>query len=289
MPAELQELADTAFLSAYYRYRESLRDQPLFIDRDAALLAGQKGSAISAYIATDSTTFLWVNAVRTHCVDTLLLQTLRKGPISTVVNLGCGFDTRQYRLDLPSTLRWVDLDMPQIIEHKRSILKNRTANCRIESIGVDLGNADERRAIFDRLSGGDTSVLVLSEGCLPFLSNDDIGSLATDLASCTPVTEWLMDIYSPLSLRVVGQSVQQRLKEGDGDLKFAPKLGSAFFSPWGWTEERSVSVVGQARALGRVPFPSSLWLPFAYCVPSLRRAIEDMYRVVVLKKTSAKR
>lgn len=284
MLTQLNELSDTAFLSAYYRYQESLRARPLFVDRDAERLSGHKGRDISAYIASDPATFLWVNAVRTNCVDELLLQTLRSPTVSTVVNLGCGFDTRPYRLDLPSTLRWVELDMPHIIEHKRSVLRERIPSCRVESVGIDLGNADDRRAIFNALGGRERSVLVLSEACLPFLSAEDNASLAADLASCAPVAQWLMDIYSPFSHRFVGHTVQRRLKEGNGDLKFAPEPGSAFFSPWGWTEERSLSVVGQAGALGRIPFPSSLFLALANRVPSLRRAIQEMYRVVVLKR-----
>jgi methyltransferase (TIGR00027 family) len=285
MAKPLTQLSDTAFLSAYYRHQESLRSHPLFVDRDAGALAAQKGRDISAYLGADPATFLWVNAVRTHCVDALLLDTLRDTPTATVVNIGCGFDTRPYRLTLPSRLRWLELDMPSVIEHKRGVLQGRTASCQVDRIGIDLRNRADRRAVLAGLGGDAGPVLVLAEACLPFISAEDNDALAEDLAGCRPVSHWLMDLYAPLSMRFVSGAVQRRLKEGDGDLKFAPRDGSAFFAARGWSEQRSVSVVATARALGRVPAPSAMFLPLLDLVPPLRRSLEGMYRVVVLNRT----
>ena len=39
-------------------------------------------------------------------------------------------DARPYRLDLPSTLRWIDVDLPEIISYKEELLadENLSAN-----------------------------------------------------------------------------------------------------------------------------------------------------------------
>ncbi len=41
-------------------------------------------------------------AVRSRFIDELLLDTLASNPIATVVCLGCGLDTRPWRLELPA-------------------------------------------------------------------------------------------------------------------------------------------------------------------------------------------
>ena len=34
------------------------------------------------------------------------------------MNLGAGLDARPYRMELPETLRWIEVDYPQVIDWK---------------------------------------------------------------------------------------------------------------------------------------------------------------------------
>jgi len=55
-----------------------------------------------------------------------------------VLNLAAGLDTRPYRLPLAPTLRWVEVDFPDVIAYKQSKLAGERAACGLEQIGVDL-------------------------------------------------------------------------------------------------------------------------------------------------------
>ena len=39
----------------------------------------------------------------------------------TVLHLGCGLDTRVYRVNPASTVRWYDFDLPDVIELRRRL------------------------------------------------------------------------------------------------------------------------------------------------------------------------
>jgi len=42
-----------------------------------------------------------------------------------VVNLGCGLDTRPWRLALPANVAWIDVDTVEVIELKRRLLQEQ--------------------------------------------------------------------------------------------------------------------------------------------------------------------
>ena len=63
----------------------------------------------------------WSVVIRTRVIDSFVQQ-LIAGGVETVINLGAGLDTRPYRLDLPASLRWIEVDLPQIIDLKEARL-----------------------------------------------------------------------------------------------------------------------------------------------------------------------
>jgi O-methyltransferase involved in polyketide biosynthesis len=74
-------------------------------DPFAARLVGEREFAILAALPHSNVARLEL-AIRTRFVDELLLEALRQYPITTVLRVGCGLDTRPWRIDFPSDLRW---------------------------------------------------------------------------------------------------------------------------------------------------------------------------------------
>jgi O-methyltransferase involved in polyketide biosynthesis len=54
--------------------------------------------------------------VRAKHLDGWTREFLAAHPRSTVLHLGCGLDTRVYRVDPPAGARWYDVDLPAVIE-----------------------------------------------------------------------------------------------------------------------------------------------------------------------------
>ena len=120
--AGLKNISDTAFLVATYRAMESEKPDALFRDPYAKLLVGDQGPAIINSLKSGKKSS-WFLVARTCILDDWIQNLIRTEGIDTVLNLAAGLDTRAYRLELPKTLRWFDVDLPEISEYK----KNTTA------------------------------------------------------------------------------------------------------------------------------------------------------------------
>jgi O-methyltransferase involved in polyketide biosynthesis len=58
---------------------------------------------------------------------------LAANPDATVLHLGCGLDTRVYRIDPPPAVRWFDVDMPEVIALRQQLYPQRAGYQRIGS------------------------------------------------------------------------------------------------------------------------------------------------------------
>jgi O-methyltransferase involved in polyketide biosynthesis len=59
--------------------------------------------------------------MRTYLFDRFIARQVRGG-IDLVINLAAGLDARPCRMDLPEELRWVEIDLPQMVSYKTEIL-----------------------------------------------------------------------------------------------------------------------------------------------------------------------
>lgn len=62
-----------------------------------------------------------VKALRAKQLDTWTAEFLAEHGAATVLHLGCGVDSRVYRVDPPGPVRWYDLDHPKVIELRRRL------------------------------------------------------------------------------------------------------------------------------------------------------------------------
>ena len=127
----ISDVSETSLWVARYRAREAERPDALFRDPLAARLAGERGRAIAESIHASRYTG-WSVVIRTVVIDAYIKELVRKG-IDTVINLGAGLDARPYRLDLPPSLRWFEVDYPHMIEFTAEGAEDRGGmNSRLE-------------------------------------------------------------------------------------------------------------------------------------------------------------
>src|SRR5213078_2635010 len=122
----------------------------------------------------------WPMIVRTAVLDELILRAIERDGVDTVLNLAAGLDTRPYRLPLPSALRWIEADFPDVIAYKQQQLKGEPPVCTLEHLGIDLTDVARRRELFARISAAARQVLVVSEGLLIYLTPEQVATLASD-------------------------------------------------------------------------------------------------------------
>src|SRR5437763_1250345 len=194
---ELANISDTARLVAMYRVMESERKDAIFRDPFARRLAGARGEEILAAMPKGRS-FAWPMIVRTSLFDEIILRLA--GEIDTVLNLAAGLDARPYRLALPPSLKWIDVDLPPMIDYKRSGLAGEKPRCDVEFVALDLADRAARRELFARVGASGKRVLVATEGLLVYLKREQAGELAADLHEQPSFRYWLIDMVSPFIL-----------------------------------------------------------------------------------------
>jgi methyltransferase (TIGR00027 family) len=212
--AAIEDVADTALWIAAYRARETARADALFRDPLAARLAGAKGARLAATM-TAAEQFYWMTAIRTVIIDELVSEAVARGA-GIVLNLGAGLDTRPYRLSVPSTVRWLEVDRPKIVAQKDELLRDERPKCELERVAADLSDADARRALFARLAEVGQDVVILTEGVLGYLTESEVAALADDLRAQSRFRTWIADHSARFLTRTV------RARVGRSHLKKAP-------------------------------------------------------------------
>src|SRR3974390_1902788 len=110
---EITHVSDTALMVAAARAVEFESEDAFVRDPFAARLAGERGMAMLGALLYPEIMRFGI-AARSRFLDELLLEALAAQPIATVLSVGCGLDTRPWRLDLPDQLRWIEIDFPEM-------------------------------------------------------------------------------------------------------------------------------------------------------------------------------
>lgn len=229
-PALIEDVSDTAFWIAHHRSVETERPDALFRDPLARHLAGEHGQTIANAMPRPSIT-AWAIVMRTCIIDDFIRRAISEGA-DAVLNLGAGLDTRPYRMDLPPSLTWIEADYPKVIEYKEERLLRETPRCRLNRIKCDLADATARRKLLAEADANAKKLLILTEGLVPYLTNEDVATLARDLRNLDHAQYWLVDYFSPKLLKQRQRWVGNRMQ--NAPFKFAPADWFGFFEDHGW-------------------------------------------------------
>jgi methyltransferase (TIGR00027 family) len=251
----IENVSDTAFWVAHYRAVETQRPDALFRDPFAARLTGERGSRIATAMPMSRMT-AWLMAIRTVIIDSYIRSAVQDG-IDTVLNLGAGLDARPYRMDLPPSLHWIEADYPAMIEYKETVLAPDKPACRLERVKIDLSDEVKRRELFARVDVGASKVLVLTEGVIPYLTNDQVASLAADLHALEHVRYWIAEYHSPRVIKYRERSGLQR-KLQNAPFQFKPDDWFGFFAQCGWRPKEIRYLAEEGERLHR-PIALPFW------------------------------
>jgi methyltransferase (TIGR00027 family) len=247
----IRDVSDTARWMAAYRARESEREDAVFRDPFARALAGDRGEHIANALAFADEN-AWAFVARTYLFDRFVTRLVQHGA-DMIVNLAAGLDTRPYRLTLPPSLKWIEVDLPDILDYKEEILGDATPVCELERVRLDLFNEDGRRGLFSDLARRATQIAVIAEGLVIYLMPDAVAALARDLAGPAAIHHWALDLSSPGLLEMMKQSAGKTMSEAGAPFLFAPPEGPPFFAAHGWQPIDVKSLLKAASKLGRLP------------------------------------
>lgn len=245
----MSTVADTAFLVAAFRARESARPDALFVDRLAGRLAGERGAALIETVAHLGEMAGWSTVVRTVLIDRFLDEAIARGT-SAILNLGAGLDARPYRMSLPSSLLWFEVDLAPVIEHKETVLANESPRCRLRRLALDIGDTAGRQQLLASLCTEQTSVLVLAEGVFPYLQPDDVARILDDLHARSAIQNLIVDYLSPELMRARSATSS---RPSSVAMPFVPEDWEGFFAAHGWKVGQMGDLAAEGERRGR-PF-----------------------------------
>jgi methyltransferase (TIGR00027 family) len=187
------------------------------------------------------------------CVFDQTIQRAVADGADAVLNLAAGLDTRPYRLELPASLRWIEVDLEEILAYKQGQLASAQPRCNLTRIAQDLNDREESIALFERIAREHRRVLVVSEGLLGYLAPARVEALTLDLARQRTFELWLLDFHSPSSLKEMNRLWGSALAAGGTKVSFAPPGGPEFFERFGWKIRGLWWTYDEAVRIGRFP------------------------------------
>jgi methyltransferase (TIGR00027 family) len=279
----IENVSDTARWVAVYRAMETERPDALFRDPFAAKLAGEKGFEIVKNMKRGKQ-MAWAMIVRTESFDQIIMGAIREGA-DMVINLAAGLDARPWRMELPPTLRWVDADLPGILNYKTDLMKGEKPRCRYEAVTIDLTDAAARRALFARLGAEAKRVIVVTEGLLIYLTPEDVASLADALHEQPSFRWWLTDLASPMLLKMMKRMWGRPTAGANAPFRFAPEEGTGFFAARGWPQLSARFSMDEAKRLKREMSGSWFWgILFMLYPKKLQEKFRTMSQFVLLER-----
>ncbi len=156
-------------------------------------------------------------------------------------------------MTLPPSLKWIEADLPDVLEYKAEILAGAKPACALERVPLDLANDDARRGLFARVAREGRHVAILSEGLLVYLMRYAVAELARDLAAQPTIDYWVADFASPRALEQMTERLGDVMREPGAPLLFAPYDGPEFFRDYGWEPRENKSLLRTASRIERLP------------------------------------
>lgn len=137
-------------------------------------------------------------AIRAKQLDIWTQQFLGAHPSATVLHLACGLDTRAQRLAPAASVRWVDLDMPDVISLRSRLLPEpggEYAEYRMVSASV---TSDDWLAEVP----ADRPVVAVFEGLSMYLTPADGKRLIQRICRRFPSGQLLFDCYGSVGIKL---------------------------------------------------------------------------------------
>ncbi|MCX4824954.1 SAM-dependent methyltransferase [Streptomyces sp. NBC_01142] len=210
MTAALDAVERTALLTAALRAAETLREDRLYEDPYAAVLAGEIGPALLAEIrnatfpagrerSVPSTPDY--NAIRTRFFDDYLQRAAEDPATTQIVLAPAGMDSRAHRLTWPDRVRWFEIDRPAVLAYKEERLGGAAPGVDHRKVAVDLTSPDWEQSL--RAAGYDPTLpsTWLLEGLLYYIPEADAHRILQRVAAISaPGSRIAADIVNSAAL-----------------------------------------------------------------------------------------
>jgi len=173
----ISDVSSTMLITLYARANESVSPDPIIEDPKAvemievikkAIIGSDNPIHKKILRNTYNKKLAVTMALRCRRFDRYVLDFLSEYPKGTVINLGCGLDTRFCRIDNGSVI-WFDIDFPEVIELRKQFMEENSRH-------IFIGNSILSPDWISKVKTGGP-YLILAEGVFMYLTESDVKEL----------------------------------------------------------------------------------------------------------------
>ena len=253
----------TALFPLYGRAKETKEINPLFQDPNAVKIVEQIDFDFSIYenmSAARKKEMLTGIAVRTRILDDYTKDFIDEYPDGLIVNIGCGLDTRFFRLD-NGKINWIDVDLPEMINLRKKLFEKTERNKMLATSVLEQNWLNE--ILFEK----DKMVLIIVEGTLMYFEEKEVKKLFNQLIEKFP--------KAILCFEVMGSKLQGKVHPS------VAVLGIDVKCPWGIEDIESLEAWNAKIKLIKA---TSLMDQYRERWPFIHRAVTSIFPAIKRKQ-----
>jgi O-methyltransferase involved in polyketide biosynthesis len=183
-------LEESLFLTLYARAADHRRTHPILDDAMADQIVHTADYDFSQFHI--DTNFILNVALRARKLDQIAAAFIARHPDAVGLDLGAGLDTRAVRLAPPPTADWYDVDFPAVADARKRLIPERP-NAHVVAADVrDDG-------WLDTVPTG-RPVVIVADGMMAFLSQDELVTLWNQLVNHFPSGEIVFNSYTRFAI-----------------------------------------------------------------------------------------
>lgn len=260
--ADFTGVRATALVTLYLRWLDSREKHPILGDPWAGRIVEGVDFDFASLRSWAMDAGRFNVAVRSRILDEWVAAYLAGRPGAVVLDLGCGLDSRVFRIDPAPGCAWFDVDLPEVIAVRDRLYPARPGHT---SIGASVDEPAWLAGV-----PADRPVVAVADTLLMWLSDEQAGRLIRQVVEHFPHGELVFNAYS--------RAVKRRLDRRPG-----PVFGR-YGATMGWTLEdpREIELIDDrlrfagersqldATLLARSPLPYRLMFGLVNAVPAWR-------------------
>jgi O-methyltransferase involved in polyketide biosynthesis len=187
--------AATLLLTLAARMEDCHQPEPMLNDKWACYVAEQIDYDYST-IGVAATTRLAL-CFRSLCFDRWTREFLaeHENQDVTILHIACGLDARAHRVQWGPNVRWIDLDLPDVVEVRRKLLPEPSGDYTLIA-----GSALDDSVLASIPNDRPTAVLI--EGLMYYIEEAQVHELIRSLCTQFPTGELIFDAMSPLVIHL---------------------------------------------------------------------------------------
>lgn len=215
---DLSGVEETAFLTLYAKAIESQSKDPILkdpitvamVERLDPILQEQESPMAKKLVSRSLDPRITIHIpLRAKKYDEYATQFMKNFPECVIINIGCGLDTRFFRID-NGEIVFFDLDLPDMINLKKQLVIENERYHMIGQSVLDFG-------WMDQIAKLNRATMILAEGVLMYLPKEQVKDLVFQLQKRFPNSELVCELTNKTWVegfwgKLAGLKMKQRFK-----------------------------------------------------------------------------